>query len=195
MNAEQNFWRWFAQNQAQIFDFEQNQEEVFDSLQEQLQKVHENLVFEISRVFEGKREFVISADGIREAFPAVESLYACAPDLPNWEIIKFRPRIAPNFSISFGEKEMTVDDIMFSLEPDDGKIGISLYLKDYKASEHEQFAGIAYLFLDGALGEYDVETKVGFIEILPLWTESNLPKRPFKELPEIFDKKYKSLLN
>jgi hypothetical protein len=42
-------------------------------------------------------------------------------------------------------------------------VGILLFLPDY-SSVDSRFGQIVYLFLDEALGEYDVEMKVGFIQ-------------------------------
>lgn len=197
MKKEQQFWEWFQQNQNSIFHFEENQQEIFDELSAELKKVHSDLVFEISSIFDEKREFVISADGIVEAFPFVESLYSNSPDLKKWKITKFRPRIEPNFSISIADKQISVDDLMFKLEQDEDKIGVMIFFKDYEEEleENHFYRQIAYLFLDSILGEYDVETKVSFIEIYPNESNWNVGKKPFNQLPEIFDKKYQALFN
>jgi hypothetical protein len=46
--------------------------------------------------------------------------------------------------------------------------------------------------LDQALGEYDVETKVGFIELKSNSAASNLAKQSFSALAPTFDKFVKS---
>src|SRR5258708_6440308 len=86
---ESDFWAWFQKNEALLFDFEKDQEKVFDSLAAALHKVHPSLTFEFAPRQGGRREFVISADGIKDAFPKVESLYTSAPRIPRWQFIKF----------------------------------------------------------------------------------------------------------
>jgi hypothetical protein len=49
------------------------------------------------------------------------------------------------------------------------------------------FKQIAYLMLDDALGEYDVETKVGLIKMLPPEAPRTARRYPFSELPSLFD--------
>ena len=110
---EEKFWNWFCKNSKMIFNFESNQEVVFDKIQEELQKVGPNLAFEISSAKEAKREFVISADGIIEAFPAVEKLYKAKPNLPEWTFIKFRPRRKVENSILESQAEMVGDFAFF----------------------------------------------------------------------------------
>src|SRR5882757_1127351 len=89
------FWIWFAQHQAELFDFETDQERLFDQLAIQLQKVQPNLTFEFGPKDGGKREFVISAGGIKAAFPAVVFLADVAPALDQWRVTAFRPRRTP----------------------------------------------------------------------------------------------------
>jgi hypothetical protein len=196
MLKEQVFWEWFENNQELIFNFEDNQEEILDLISVAIKEVHSDLVFEISTIINDKREFVISADGIKEAFPFVESLYEKAPNLTKWTFLKFRPRMTIDFGIRFQGFDLTTDDIKFKLEQDDDKIGISLFFPCEDDEETvSQFRHIAYLFLDSLLGEYDVETKVGFIEIFSDNSNWNVKKKVLKELPDIFDKKYQSLFN
>ena len=45
------------------------------------------------------------------------------------------------------------------------KIGILLFLNGYNEFESDMYHQIAYLFLDQIIGEYDVETYIGAIEI------------------------------
>src|SRR5882724_4779444 len=75
-SAEADFWQWFQRNEADLFDFERDQEAIFDRLAAEMHKVHPSLTFEFGSKENGRREFVISADGIKDAFPKVESLYA-----------------------------------------------------------------------------------------------------------------------
>jgi len=148
-----------------IYDFQSNQEVIFDKIQEQLHKINPNLTFEISSVKNGKRDFVISADGIIEVFPFVEKLYTSRPNLKEWNFVKFRPRRKIANSIRIGNKELYPDDIKFMFIQDDsvGKIGIALFMNGYNENEIEVYEQIGFLFLDEALGEYDTEIYVGNI--------------------------------
>jgi hypothetical protein len=79
LTPEQAFWNWFQKNEDSLFDFEKNQAEIFDRLSTELHKIDPNLTFEFGPKENDRREFTISADGIRKAFPAVEKLFASAP--------------------------------------------------------------------------------------------------------------------
>src|SRR5688500_16970121 len=89
---EQRFWDWFAANSHRFVNVERDQEVLFGELRRQLSRIHPSLTFEFGPQRDQRRELVISADGIKDAFPAVQRLVAAAPDLSDWRIIAFRPR-------------------------------------------------------------------------------------------------------
>jgi hypothetical protein len=163
--VEDDFWKWFNKNQEMIFHFENDTERTFDKLSAALSKVDPELTFEFSPILEnGKREFVISAGGIKSAFPSVEKLANSAPDLEKWTIVKFRPRRLPLNDLNYGGVSVRADDVYYNLYKDGEKLGVVLFFDDYNEEQHTVYGNMAYLFLDEALGEYDVETKLGFIE-------------------------------
>jgi hypothetical protein len=186
LSREDLFWRCFQANESKLFDFEKDQEKIFDELQAQLKKVNPDLTFEFGPKENGMREFVISAGGIKDAFPAVVALADTAPTLARWKIIRFRPRREAGSVVLNGLK-ISPDQIEFTIEPDGTKAGITLFIDGYSENDRTRYAGVAYLMLDHALGEYDVETKVGFIEFKPGDAVTKLKKQPFKGLVRSFD--------
>jgi hypothetical protein len=185
------FWRWFQDNEDRLFSFEKDRAAVFDELSKAMHKVHPDLTFEFSPVLDdGRREFVISAAGIKAAFPAVEAVYAAAPDLKRWKFIKFRPRRTPINDLEYADKRVRAKDVHYILFKDDrpGKIGVMIFLDGYKEDEKPKCWGqIGYLFLDEALGEYDVETKVGAVVFQSRESKFFARAFPLPELPKDFD--------
>lgn len=183
---EEKFWKWFQENEATVFDFEKDQEKIFDRLAAEMQKVNPSLTFEFGPKVNNKREFIISADGIKDAFPKVESLYSAAPtNLTRWLIIKYRPRREP-FDIEYSGVSVKAESVKAALERNGNKIGITLIIPSFVEEKSKVYTGIAYLILDQALGEYDVETKVGYIEVKPS-APSKAKVYSLHELPEAFD--------
>jgi hypothetical protein len=193
VEPEDNFWKWFTRNESMLFAFESDQENIFDKLAAELQKVHPDLTFEFGPEQNGIREFVISAGGIKGAFPFVEKLAESAPTLPRWTFIKFRPRRAKLSVIQFQEASIDPKDVAFTIEPDGGKIGITLFIGSETEFDQKKHGQIGYLILDEALGEYDVEMFAGFIEFKPRETFSYLPKQPVTQLAAEFDRMLKRL--
>jgi hypothetical protein len=186
-SGEDVFWQWFQKNEGRLFSFEKNQEAIFDEIGVRMRRVNPELTFEFGPVHNGKREFVISAGGIKPAFPAVEALYKKAPALPRWVWIKFRPRRDHINDINFGGKSIKADNVHYLLAEDGSKIGIVLFFDGYKEREKGTYGQIGYLFLDEALGEYAVETQVGFIQFEPRTSSYFKDAMPLRELPRHFD--------
>jgi len=188
MKSEREFWNWFIQHEPELFEFdphdEANRERIFDELLGELQKVHPALVFEFGPNA-ARREFVISADGMKRAFPAVVSLAKAAPHLDRWEVIPFRPRRVPNV-VELGGKRVDPNDVEFSLLDNGRNVGIYLFIPGFKQSDVD-LKRIGYLLLDEALGEYDVESKLGLIRILSRDTRTDGGRYPFARLPGLFD--------
>ena len=194
MRKEEAFWEWFRANEVRLFDFEQDQEKIFDELSRELKKINPDLVFEFGPKNE-KREFTVSADGIKEAFPAVIALVDKAPVLERWIIQKFRQRGKPDARIEINGEKLSADQYKFTIERDGEKVGITLYVDGYDPARRNLFSKVGFIFLDNCLGEYDVETKVGFVEIKPASDPSSLLKQPLSELPKTFDNFISAKLN
>jgi hypothetical protein len=186
---EQDFWKWFQVNDAKLFDFEKDQERIFDQIGAALQKINPDLTFEFGPKKDGRREFVISAGGITKSFPAVESLYVAAPHLSRWTIMKFRQRRHPVNDIKYGNKEIKAKDVFYKIFMDSNpkKVGILVFMPGYKAEEEKTFSQVSYLMLDEALGEYDVETKVGAIIVEGQDSKHFPGSRPINDLGADFD--------
>ena len=187
-SPEATFWSWFRRNETRLFNFEQDIVRVFNELSAAMQKVNTDLTYEFSPVrANGKREFVISAGGIKAAFPAVEALYETAPTLDRWEWVKFRPRQSEMTDITFGDRTIPFKEVHYLMAKDNDKIGIVLFFDGYSDEERDEFDNIGYLYLDQVLGEYAVETQVGFIEFHSRDSQYFTQARPLSELQSHFD--------
>jgi len=185
---ERAFWTWFQSNESRLFDFENDRERIFDEVGAELHKIDRALTFEFGPKQDGRREFVISADGIRSAFPKVESLFAVAPSLPRWRFIKFRPRRAP-MDVTYGGVTVEAKFVVVGLEPAGPKANLTIFIPGYSPTAYQTYMPIAFLLLDQALGEYDVETRVGDIAIKPS-TEAGQAAYSLEALPKAFDSSF-----
>lgn len=159
------FWDWFTKNEDKYYNYENNNQELlFNNLHQKLIEIDSNLVFEFGPIqSNNKREFTISADGLKESFPSVIELVKKAPNLNKWKISSFRQRIpGDEIEIKYDNFKISYDDIYFRYSEESGKIGLELNIRDYK--ETPEFINATYVLLDGLIGEYDMETKVDWIE-------------------------------
>jgi hypothetical protein len=184
----ERFWQWFEQHSNGLFAFETDRDRVFRDLTAALHKVHEGLTFEFGPVQNGKREFIVSADGIRERFPAVQNLVAAAPAMSQWIVIPFRPPKAIASVIEYDGHRVGPEDVWFRSEPDGDRIGLTLYVRGLTEENTRSVGGATFILLDSALGEFAVETRVGFIEWkgLPDNPEAEGLK-PFPLIRDVFD--------
>lgn len=190
----QQFWKWFMAHYSAFYEFEKDQERLFDQLAKVLQKIDSNLTFEFGPKIENKREFVISAGGIKSSFPAVLDLIRVAPTLEHWQITGFRPRRPPVCTIKLRGKTIDPAQVKFSLIDNGKEIGVHLFIPGYEAAD-ATWREIGYLLLDEALGEYDVETKVGPIGMFSIDDPRPGERYPLIELPAIFDRHCITLQN
>jgi len=180
------FWRWFTAHDGALFAVKTGSEPVCDTLMTQMQTVDSNLTFEFGPVQGGRREFVISAGGIRAAFPAVEELAAAAPALERWRITRFRPRREP-MRLKVGSLTVDPSDVEVLAEADGAKIALIVSIRGYHETPTKQYQQAAFLLLDQALGEYVMETRIGGINILAPEGRPSGAWTRLKDLPDVID--------
>ncbi|WP_258535515.1 hypothetical protein [Bacillus sp. 03113] len=184
-NSYKDFWTWFVKHSDDYLQLnEEHLGTLFHKLEKQLSKINPDLTFEFSvDLVDGKREFIISADGILSAFPAVEGLVNEAPNFEDFKIIAFRQR-GEDFNIKFNEIELLPENVFFTYDQQDDGINLYLYIKGFD-SQNDDMITASFILLDTLIGEYDVATKLDKIEILPFEADPKLD--PIIELPSLID--------
>lgn len=188
MTAGEHFWRWFQDNQPFLYHYEKDREHIFPALEEELRKIHPELTFEFGPKNGDQREFVISANGQREAFSSVLELVAAAPELPRWKIVPFRQRRRAAIAVGYGETQFSPSQVEFTYEVNQGQLDLVLFLNDYDAlGKPGDYQTIAWILLEHLLGEYDLEMKVRSIAIEDFRHFGTGPRRKLSELPSVVD--------
>lgn len=180
------FWRWFKENSESIFETVNGREPIIDELEHQLKRVQVDLVFEIGPTQDdGRRELVISGDGVKRAFPAVHQLIATAPEHPKWKYTAFRQALPQRLSIHIEGYELSSDEIWFTHQKnEDGeREDFTLYIQNL-SPENERLATVAsFILLDSLIGEYLVAIRIGTIERKPMPENRELlGVQPFHEI-------------
>jgi hypothetical protein len=187
---EQRFWRWFEDNSERLFNWEADQERVFADLKCALAKVNAGLVFEFGPARPDRREFTVSADGVRKLFPAVIDLVAAAPSLPRWEVLAFRQPVSDPtlpLTLEFNSLKLSTDDVWFVAQPRGDVVGLHLFIRGLTADNNKLLSGAAFVLLDSVLGEYVVETQVGSVDSQPLPDRPEVHGlSPFSQVREVF---------
>ncbi|MEB2268131.1 hypothetical protein LAV77_25300 [Priestia megaterium] len=187
--TEKEFWSWFEKNSEDYFQLdEKNYDLLFNKLGLQLSKYHKDLTFEFSlEMNQGKREFIISAEGMVSAFPAVIKLVEEAPSLEKFNVVAFRQRQNSEQEIYFEDIVLNTEDIFFTYREDKQLdcLDIVIYIKGY-SEENDQFIAATFIMLDSLIGEYDVGVKLGEINFEPYQEEKET--LPILNLVSLVDK-------
>jgi len=188
------FWAWFIANEPLMYYGTENpahRMEILEEVSKKLKYLNKHLVFELSPIREGEyKEFIISADGIEEAFSIVIDLIKYAPKHQNWQFTAFRPRMESNdLSISMGLIDFSYKDLFFRYVLTDKEFGVELNVRNFKQTDWEKNA--LFILIDALIGEYDAVTQLDWVEwvVLDEQEEDNL--FPFVELRKIVDERKK----
>lgn len=160
------FWKWFSDHAAALAA-EKDLKVIMERVNTQLAKVNSEVFAEIG--IEGDDHLlVITADGIRALFPVVQQVYRARPGVPGWKIVAFRQRSKPGkaFSVEMGGRKVSPADVRFVAETAGSKLAVRVFLPGFDHTD--QMKQIAYVLMDNAVGEYDMETKIGEIGFAPL---------------------------
>jgi hypothetical protein len=187
---EAAFWNWFIKNQSRFEHFERDQETLMNELGTALAAYKKGLVFEVGAEKEGARDFVISADGIQDLFPAVSKLAASAPKLTAWRIVAFRPRMDDysRFALEYAGHKFDPKKIWFYSRIKDGRFDVIFYHPSYRDEDRNLIISGTYILLDMAIGEYDVVTGIRHLDHQLLPPDPSAEQlKPFSEFRAAFD--------
>jgi|GEM_PF-898547 len=165
LSPEAQFWTWFAANAGRLLTFKGRNAPVLRELSEELAKVANGLTYELSVGETVEHEFIVSADGHLERFSDVIRLVGAAPSIPGWRVIAFRQPKDTRFVVSVGKQKLAADDIWFRTQPHGDRLDLILYIKRLAQRDQDFIQAAVFFALDSALGEYDVETKIGVLDI------------------------------
>lgn len=187
-NEKKEFWRWLVSHRAEIHNeikgsgAPTSHQWSITELGLQLKKVDSRLVHEIGMADSSTIELIVSAEGLKAAFPAVIDLVKSAPKLDGFKITAFRPRSPAGFQLEVAGKVITDQVLTYRLTPQGDSLGLELFI-DYDLDQHLQ-SMIGFLSLDQRLGEYDVATGLDWIEFAEGRPNDALP---ITELASDFD--------
>jgi hypothetical protein len=189
-NKAAAFWRWFEKNAAHIEgDVKALREDreasqlTMTELGRRLARVHPGLVYEIGSDLDGDVELIVSADGDIALFEEVTRLVSSAPRIEGFRVTAFRPRTGESFGLGMFGKQVTFAMVRYESWPEDDRLGVKVYIA-VEDLDGEELDALAFVLLDIALGEYDVTTGLGTIEVATGRPDN---AKPLKDLAAEFD--------
>lgn len=189
-SPESVFWAELKKIESKLTDPNQDLYELIQELNKKVKDYNSGLVTEISVLKDGKRNVVISADGISDMFPVVETLVSAAPKFDNINVIAFRPRKPgfKNHGIKYRGIELNSGNVSFIAAKRDGCFDLALFHPEYEGENKEAAIGASYILLDAMLGEYDVVKGIRYIDFRVSPPEGIGQPHEITNLPLILDK-------
>ena len=189
ITPEAKFWNWFSKNHKRLLKLEQ--QEMINSVYERLIKYDDELSVVVGvSVNSDPNELIISAHGNLNKVNAVESLCDAASNIPNWKVVRFRPRFSDSGSgLVIEGNKIDITQVRFTIKPNGPKVDVQIYAH-WRTPENDNNPDFAeFVLLDHTIGEYEVMCGIGFIEVHPL---ENAPEnaRPWNEFADMFDENW-----
>lgn len=186
---EARFWAWFQENSRRLQDLETTRgSPLAQELGQRIEAFHPDLSFDLWGRPGKARELILTADGNLNAFPAVQVLGSAAPSLPGWTVTLFRPRRGTDVEINYDGFNLNPRACWFRIEPDDGRVGLYLFMPGLRRDNRGAAIGASFIMLDAAIGEFDAATRIGFVRHDPLPEDTIAAGLlPFRRFPEALD--------
>lgn len=164
------FWKWFERHEQEFLETDKNNyQRVYNKIYKCLEKFNPYLGFEIiANSIDGKREFVVTANGNSDLFDIVYLLIDTAPNKlkDRWIFTALRQPTVEEVIIHFENKTISSKDIFYELEESEteqGKIDIFVYITGlvYGNDKLEEFILETMInILDVVIGEYTNATRI-----------------------------------
>ena len=172
--TDKEFWDWFLTKKTEIEEFiiaETDDYTIYNELTDKLKSYNDLVIPELTKDTQDNSVLILSCDGKRDGIPYVEKLYESAPKIDKWRIQKFRAPGHVN-KLNYQGLEFKSNDLRIKYDFDGQYYNIKLFIKGYKDND-DRFKGLAFLYLDHFIGEYNIMTKVGQIEFKKLGLFAN----------------------
>jgi len=166
-----SFWHWFATNTSGLANMYSNR--AFDDLSKavsrELDKVEEQLAWEIGPGKSKQYLFTISSEGNPRLRQIAETMIRFAPELPGWEFYSSKPPRQPAGKVYLPERNIEFDTSGWKFipleHPEIGRLNLLVLDERLALSDREAALKAVSIYLDELLGEDTVENWIGEFEV------------------------------
>lgn len=165
------FWEWWvAEGRAAVTQAleDRDPERISDELSEAVSAVHPDLAWELAAGDLAQHVLVVTAEGDPELRPLATRWLRASPGVDEtWEYAASRQPAGDveQIVLGLGDRELAFSDIRVGARREGSHLEVSVYHPLFRELEEQVRGQVAFLALDAALGEDDVEAWVG--EITP----------------------------
>lgn len=159
---------------------------LWDEALTQLKAIDSRFWFELSHPDGTPREFILTAEGAKDAFPAAELTVAHAPELPDWRFFALKPAMGFDFVTKYEDVHLEPRKMWFlplesASRPNDFAMRVGV--PNLTPAIQRQVRNGVLVILDTALGERSAALDIAHVEVCAL--PQNPEKEGFLELPEL----------
>jgi hypothetical protein len=171
------FWKWFNKNNKPYLFLNQiddglEKKRLLDQLLQKLHEYNERLFFIIGGSPDDVQELIITAQGNRAHFGAVEQLVRVAPPFQHWNVIALKPSRADDFESEFQGIRLKVKDLWFlplRNQHDPALLGIRIGIPGYELLREERWLPTAVSqVVETITGEKSYAYDIDFIDLIEL---------------------------
>ncbi len=165
-NPKEKFWNWFIVNKNELENFIKDPNRdfaIYHEMTEELQKFNELLYPEIT-VNDDKYVLIITPNGMSDGIEPTREIVEAAPLIDNWEFVRFRqPMDEVSLEQNGVQYESSDIEIIYELDEARTKVNILVFIRNMKV-DPRGYQTLAFLYMDHILGEFNVITRVGYID-------------------------------
>jgi hypothetical protein len=171
MESERDFWNWFKGEEKALYNSLKSQDNVEEMLQKIIDKLHQfnDGIFCLVGMYDDQTaELVLTPDGNIKNLAFAEDMVNAAPSLENWRITALKPAMGfENLEIEMNGFTFNSDKLKFFTLPNEAKPDdIELYIvhEDFHPDNLNDIGNGTLLYLDNAIGEYNMMTQIDSIQ-------------------------------
>jgi|SRR5579859_505257 len=170
----EKFWAWFVVRQAEFSRLAGPDEPFWDQALEQLKRVDEHFLFELSRDRHSVRELIVTAEGHVSSFPTAEKLVRLAPRLEGWSFVALKPAQGFEFTTTyegtcFDPRQMWFLPMVRESHP--GDLGIRVAVPGLDRIDRSEAHNAILIILDTGLGERSAALDLQHTEVAEIPTD------------------------
>ncbi len=174
-DTKKEFWDWFIKNKTNLEEFIKSDNKDYSIYNQLTNKLHKfnNLLYPELTIDENDNfVLIVTPDGIKDGIAPTKEIIESAPLIDHWVLKKFR-QATDKMDLNFNGLELKYTEIRIwrNFKIEEVKVDIAVLIKNYNEKD-TRFISLAFLYLDHILGEFNVLTRVGYIDFLG-WDKLN----------------------
>jgi hypothetical protein len=187
ISAAKNFWR-LVENRIDELRRAGNAEcDAYGACLDALHLVDDRLFIEFS-AGSLPYEFIVTADGNRDAFNIVHELVRSAPKMQDWLFLPLKPKLGFPEVTRWENGVIRIEEVYFKIlvSDKDARLGLRFYVPAFQDEDRNDIHNALLRACDHGLGEEGFASLVGYTEVVAL--PPGATSRDFSALSELAGK-------